>query len=227
MSSVISNGITVKVPENLTWEGLDKRYPNMTVLVDKKPVHINPLPEAIADGTLLKEFQEAADNMGIKLDDLLKRFKMNLSSRKSRTNDAPDTPDKTKTLRRVELLENFVDEARLNIKKASGKKSKWEYTIEEIEAIPLENVRLLKSIKDCKATKQSTDLDRLPDWFDATYVAASKRYSQAEALAKSGTKQVELDADGLALVQKLKNGSSMSKKDKAALVDLLKQLGVK
>lgn len=227
MSTVISNGITVKVPENLTWESLEKRYPNMTIVVDKKPVHIDALPEAIADGTLLKEFEEAADNMGVELDALLRRFKMNLSSTKTNARKAADTPDKTKTLKRVELLENFAAEARGSIKKATGRKSYWEWSVDEVLAVPLENVSLLKSIRDNKASKQCNHLDDLPDWFDESYVTACRRYSEANALQKNGTKQVELDAAGLALVQKLKDGGNMSKKDKAALVDLLGQLGIK
>lgn len=225
--STNTNNTTIKTPENLTWDGLYERYPNMTALVDGKPVTIDTLPTAIEDGTLLKEINEAADAMGVETDALLSRMMRNMSSQKTNINKRYDSPSKTKDLKRVELLMDFIRTARGGIKKTAGKKSYWEYTEEEILTIPLTDVRLLKSIRDNKASKLSKFPEDLPDWFDDSYVAACKRYSEANAQAKHGTVQVELDASALALVQKVEDGANLSKKDKAQLAALLRKLTTK
>lgn len=217
---------TIKTPENLTWKGLYAKYPEATVKVEGRTVKVDALKDAIEDGTLLRDVTEAAEAQGVSTYDMLRQMSRLLSSNLVNIRKRYDSPSKTKDLARCEMLREFVKNNMdsINGTKAVGEKAKWKYTAEEIEAIPLSEVKLLKSIRDCMASKLSKYPDDIPDGFQATYGVACERYSKAAKAAKAAGPVIELDDSTVAIIDKLKNGANMSKKDKAALAAILEQL---
>lgn len=215
----------IKTPENLTWKGLYAKYPEATVKVEGREVKVDALKDAIADGTLMQDVTEAAESMGVTVYDMLKQMSRLLSSNLVNIRKRYDSPSKTKDLARCEMLREFVKNAMdsINDSKPVGEKAKWKYSQEEILAIPLTEVKLLKSIRDGMASKLCHYGDQVPDGFQVTYGVACERYSMAAKAAKSN-KGIELDDSTLAIVAKLKAGTSLSKKDKLALAAVLEQL---
>lgn len=219
------NAATIKTPENLTWNSLMTRYPAATVKVDGKPVEVDALKDAIEDGTLLAEVQEAAAKQGVETYAVLCRMSRLLSSNLVNIKKRYDSPSKTKDLARCEMLRTFVrvNMDSINGTKATGEKAKWKYTTDDIAAIPLNDVKQLKSIRDCMASKLCKYPDDLPDGFQQTYAFACERYSAAKKAEKHAP-AAELSADTMALVEKLKSGKNLSKDDKAALAAVLESL---
>lgn len=220
------NATTIKTPMNLTWKSLVERYPITTIKVDGKMVEVNALKDAIEDGTLLAEVEAAAKEQGVETYDMLRQMSRLLSSNLVNIRKRYDSPSKTKDLVRCEMLREFVkaNMAQHNDSKAVGDgKAKWKYTQEEIAAIDLSEVKLLKSIRDCMASKLCKYPDDIPDGFQQTYAFACERYSEAKKAEKAAP-AVTLDDDTLALVSKLKTGSKLTKNDKAALAAVLERL---
>lgn len=226
MTTNTTNANTVKTPESLTWNALLVRYPQATVKVEGRMVEVDALKDAIEDGTLLGEVQAAAAEQGVETYDILRRMSRLLSSNLVNIRKRYDSPSKTKDLARCEMLRAFVKanmDAHNSSKTVDGGKAKWKYTVEEIAAIDLTEVKLLKSIRDCMASKLCKYPDDLPDGFQQTYAFACERYSEAKKAEKQGP-AVTLDENTIALVSKLKEGGKLTKSDKAALASILEQL---
>lgn len=224
------NATTIRVPENLTWKSLSERYPTTTVRVDGKTVEVNALKDAINDGTLLAEVESAAKDLGVETDMLLAHLKKNWSSNKTNIKKGYDCPSKTKNLKRVELLIEFGAQARMGCKQVSGKKSYWEYSKEEILAIPLTELRLLKSIRDNKASKLSKYPDELPEWFRESYAVACERYSDAkrgtdDPKAREAAKETaRMLSEASDLVDKLRDTGKLTKAERIKLAAYMEQL---
>lgn len=216
---------TIKTPENLTWKSLMERYPITTVKVDGKNIEVNALKDAIEDGTLIAEVEEAAAGQGIETYDMLSRMARTLSSNLTNAKKRYDSPSKRATIARCELLRMFVKENmnKLNAAKTDGK-AMWRYTIEDIEAIPLDDIKKLTSVRDCMASELSKYPEKLHEGFHEAYAFARKRLSEANKLAKQAASTAVLDDSTLALVAKLKAGKNLSKDDKAALATVLEGL---
>lgn len=216
---------TIKTPENLTWKSLMARYPAATVKVDGKYVEVDALADAIEDGTLLREVNEAAEAQGVETYDILRQMARVLSSNLTNIKKRYDCPSKYNDLIRCEMLRAFVKANMLSINsnRSARDKAKWKYTIDEIAAIPLDDIKQLKSIRDCMASKLCKYPDDLPGGFQQTYAFACERYSAAKKAEKQ-TSAIELDADMLALLEKLKAGKNLSKGDKSALAAVLEGL---
>lgn len=219
------NTNTIKTPENLTWKSLMARYPAAIVKVDGKRVEVDALADAIEDGTLLREVNEAAEAQGVETYDILRQMARILSSNLTNIKKRYDCPSKYSDLIRCEMLRTFVKANMLSInsRRTVGEKAKWKYSIEEIEAIPLDDVKQLKSIRDCMASKLCKYPDDIPEGFQQIYAFACERYSAAKKAEKQAN-AIELDADMLALLEKLKAGKNLSKDDKAALATVLEGL---
>lgn len=216
---------TNRTPENLTWKSICERYPIATVKVDGKQVMVNSLKDAIEDGTLLAEVTEAANEMyeGDTYQ-VLSAMSRVLSSALVNIRKRADSPTKTKDLSRCEMLREFVSKNMAAIKAARPieQQAKWRYSKEDIEAIPLSEVKQLKSIRDCMASKLSDYPDDLPATFHAAYGAACERYSAAAKAAK--VSKPSLDDSGEKLLAALKTGGKLTKADKAKLAALLESL---
>lgn len=216
---------TIKTPENLTWKSMMARYPAATVKVNGKSVEVDALKDAIEDGTLLHEVTEAAEAQGVETYDMFRQMSRLLSSNLVNIKKRYDSPSKTKDLARCEMLREFVKSnmSSINGAKTVGEKAKWKYTIDEIADIPLSDIKLLKSIRDCMASKLCKYPDDIPEGFQQVYAFACERYSAAKKAEKAAP-AMELNADTLALIEKLKAGKNLSKDDKAALATVLEGL---
>lgn len=217
---------TNKITENLSWNAIKANYHIGTIMVNNEPVQVNQLQNAIEDGSMLKLIQDCADQM-YKGDivPVLKVMKHNLSSALCNTKKRPDTPTKFKDLTRIELMSSFLDglvgKATVATRQNKAGKAYWTWTMEEIMAVPLSDVRTLQSIRDNMASAKTKYPERIEDMDDfmARYKAASQRFSEAKKANKQSADNGELDK----LIKQLESGR-LTKADKAAIAQVLKNL---
>lgn len=228
------NANAIKTPMNLTWKSMVERYPITTIKVEGKQVEVNALKDAIEDGTLLAEVEAAAKEQGVETYDMLRQMSRLLSSNLVNIRKRYDSPSKTKDLARCEMLREFVKANMVqhnNSKTAGNGKAKWKYTAEEIADIPLSDVKLLKSIRDCMASKLCKYPDDITVEFHTAYAFACERYSAARkandnrAEAQHATTVfADLNDTDMAVLKKLGIDGKLSKADKAALRELIQKL---
>ena len=217
---------TNKITENLSWNNLKSNYHIGTIMVNGEPVQVNQLQNAIEDGSMLKLIQDCADQMyNGDIVPVLKVMKHNLSSALCNTKKRPDTPTKFKDLTRIELMSSFLDglvgKATVATRQNKAGKAYWTWSLEEIMAVPLSDVRTLQSIRDNMASAKTKYPERIEDMDDfmVRYKAASQRFSEAKKASKQSTDNGELDK----LIMQLESGR-LSKADKAAIAQVLKNL---
>ena len=217
---------TNKITENLSWNNLKSNYHIGTIMVNGEPMQVNQLQNAIEDGSMLKLIQDCADQMyNGDIVPVLKVMKHNLSSALCNTKKRPDTPTKFKDLTRIELMSSFLDglvgKATVATRQNKAGKAYWTWSLEEIMAVPLSDVRTLQSIRDNMASAKTKYPERIEDMDDfmVRYKAASQRFSEAKKASKQSTDNGELDK----LIMRLESGR-LSKADKAAITQVLKNL---
>lgn len=217
---------TNKITENLSWNNLKSNYHIGTIMVNGEPMQVNQLQNAIEDGSMLKLIQDCADQMyNGDIVPVLKVMKHNLSSALCNTKKRPDTPTKFKDLTRIELMSSFLDglvgKATVATRQNKAGKAYWTWSLEEIMAVPLSDMRTLQSIRDNMASAKTKYPERIEDMDDfmVRYKAASQRFSEAKKASKQSTDNGELDK----LIMRLESGR-LSKADKAAITQVLKNL---
>lgn len=217
-----------KITEVLTWNYLKNNYYVGTAMVNGQAVQVDGLQEVIDDGTLLQQIKECADQMyNGDIAAVCKVMKHNLASARTNTKAQPDTPTKAKSLAKIEKLWDYcsklVGEAGVTRANNRSGKSYWTWTMEEIAAVPLTDERTLKSIRDnmasvkAKYPEKITDMDEFLDRYDL----ACKRYSEAKKASKQSS---SVDNDEAARLIKALESGRISKADKAALAEILKNL---
>lgn len=217
---------TNKITENLSWNAIKSNYHIGTIMVNNEPVQVNQLQNAIEDGSMLKLIQDCADQMyNGDIVPVLKVMKHNLSSALCNTKKRPDTPTKFKDLTRIELMTSFLDglvgKATVATRQNKAGKAYWTWSLEEIMAVPLSDMRTLQSIRDNMASAKTKYPERIEDMDDfmVRYKAASQRFSEAKKANKQSADNGELDK----LIKQLESGR-LTKADKAAIAQVLKNL---
>lgn len=219
---------TKKITENLKWASIKERYFMGEMLVDGKTVKVDQLTAAFVDGTFWNEIVECADALyeGNTYEVLLCMSK-NLSSILVNIGKRPDSATKAKDLRRCDMLRNFIkakmDEDRKS--RTTSDKAYWQWTLEEIEAIPLSDYRTIKSVYDNMASRKAKYPDAILDMDDfmMRYKAVSAKKSAARKAMQS-----ESSVDAVAaqkVLDTLKgDGKRLTKADKEVLIKLLEGL---
>lgn len=219
---------TKLITENLSWQYLKEHYHIGTVVVNGAPVKINELQEAIDDGTILSQIEQCADEFyGGDTKAVIDIMKRNVSSALCNTKKRPDTPTKARDLLRIDMVRSFLANLSAttvakSTRNASGK-SYADWTMEEIMAVPLDDLRTLQSLRDNLASRLSKYPERIEDMdeFRLRYKTASERYSEAKRAAKqSATKPAVNEADVDKLLGALQKGH-LTKADKELLAQVL------
>lgn len=215
-----------KITENLSWNAIKNNYHIGAVMINGEAVQVNELQDAIDNGSIKQLMDECAEQLYA--GDLLsvcRVLKHNLASARTNTSKRPNSPTKAKDLTRIELMWNYVDSimsaTAVSSRQNKSGKSYWTWTMEEIMAVPMSDVRTLQSIRDNMASAKAKYPERIEDMDDfmLRYKAASQRLSEAKAAKKQGHNNDELDK----LIKQLEGGR-LSKADKAAIAQVLKNL---
>lgn len=217
-----------KITEVLTWNYLKNNYYVGTALVNGVSVQVDALQEIIDDGTLLAQIKECATEMyNGDVAAVCKVMKHNLASARTNTKAQPDTPTKAKSLAKIEKLWEYCTSlvAEAGTSRAGNKSGKayWTWSMEDIAAVAANDERTLKSIRDNMASVKAKYPEKIEDMeeFLERYEFACKRYSEAKKAAKQNS---SIDtAEAARLIKALENGR-VSKADKAALAEILKNL---
>lgn len=217
---------TNKITENLSWNAIKNNYHIGAVRINGATVQVNELQTAIDNGTIKQLIDECAEQLYAgDVASVCRVLKHNLASARTNTSKRPDTPTKAKDLTRIELMWSYVDSlmgaATVSSRQNKSGKSYWTWSMDEIMAVPLSDVRTLQSIRDNMASAKAKYPERIEnmDEFMIRYKAASKRLSEAKAAQKQGCDSDELDK----LIKQLEAGR-LTKADKAAIAQVLKNL---
>lgn len=216
-----------KITEGLTWSFIKANYFVGEAMINGNAVKVDELQNAIDDGTLLAEIKACAETMyNGDIVPVCKVMKHNLASARTNTKGRPDTPTKVKDLAKIEKLwaycSSLVESAGATRANNKSGKSYWTWSTEEIEAVPLSDVRTLKSIRDNMASVKAKYPEKIEDMdeFLDRYDVACKRYSEANKASKKGG----VDADEAERLIKALKGSRISRADKEALAEILKNI---
>ena len=222
-----------RITENLSWNSIKENYLIGEVVIAGKTVQVNALKEAIDSGAFKQLIVDCADAMYAgDIVPVLQALKHNLSSARTNTKKRPDTPTKAKDLDRIELVWNYVAEllgsaptATATRQNKSGKVY-WTWSLDEINAVPIEDVRTLQSIRDNMASAKSKYPENIEDMdeFLMRYRVACQRYSEAKKLAQQAKQQSAHSAEELDKLIGLLESGRLTKNDKAIIAQVLKDM---
>ena len=211
---------TKKLTDQLSWNSIRTNFPIGTVVVNKKPVKINALQDAINDGTFDKLVQQAADELhNGDLHAVYAQLSRNLSSWLTNSKDVAYRPGMASEKLRYETLREYVDAGLKKVKVATGGNDKayWQWSIDEIDAIT--EYKTAKSVYDNIASYKQKRLD--PDEQADLYAEATTR--QKAARQKMKELKPRTDPDTVALMEKLEAGKALTQDEAAMLLKLLQK----
>lgn len=215
---------TKKLIDELSWSYLKAEF--IIKLNADNSVKIDELTAAIEDGTIMARVRKCADELHngdvyavlANWSRVLSSMKTNMGYRVSKGY----FPQRKVEELRYTILRNFVSSEMAKIKAAVNGTAKpyWQWTLEEIEAIPVSNIKLAASIYNTMQSKKSKYPEvvaEIPD-FEVRMKAASAKYSAAKRAEKAGMTG--------SLVEKLAKGgvTTLSEDEVKQLQNLLKQL---
>lgn len=217
-----------RITENLSAKALSFTYPG------------DELKKAIEDGRFAAEIQKCADELyagdfNAACAAVARTWQSQICNIKKAINTygAMGTQGAMRLAarERAEMVLAFVSGKRAaakNARAAGDGKPGWMHTVEDIEAIPLEDLDRLTKVRDLMASKLSVYPEKIEETvgmeaFQAAYKAVRERRSKAAALAKKGTGTAEV-SDALKLIETLKKGGKLNKADKALLAQALELL---
>lgn len=221
--------MTSRISESLSWAALKEEYFIGEVALNGKTVKVNKLQEAFEDGSFWDRIESCADAMyGGNTYAVLLSISKNLSSSLVNITKRPGSPSKTRDKERCLQLRDYVSS-----KMAEGKQSRvtsdkayWQYTHEEIDAIPMDDIKTLKSVYDAMASRKAKYPDAIPDMADfmSRYKAVSLKKSAAKKLLCSEPVISDATAAHVLAALKGEGGKKLSKADKEALVKVLESI---
>lgn len=228
------------ITEAMGFAALANKYFIGKVTIGGVPTDVNQLQDAIEDGSIDALVVEAAAELHD--GDLYRAYaewSRVLSSTQTNLKKATSRQNIQRDWLQYNMLRDYVTKRMSELKdstksKRSGsglqnKKSFWTWSIEEIEAIPLDDLKTAKSVYDAVADKKSKYpeqvLARYGDMgvYLAIFDAASAKYSACKKYAKEQASKVEV-ADST--LSKLSKGTkvTLSQAEAAELLELLKKL---
>lgn len=231
MEGVQKMNQNTRLIEAMSWQSLKERYFIGTMRVNGKPEQINQLADAIAAGELDALVAQCAEKYHAgNVYKVYTAWSKNLSSMQTNMKKKAYLANADAEWTRYRVLRDFVTNRMTELKgsgRSGNSKSFWQWTLEEIEAIPMDDIRTIKSVRDNMASKKSKYphiVAETPD-FEARLAAVCTKYSAAMKLLqeKENEKAVEVDAT---LLAKLSKGGSavLSKAEAAQLAEILKKL---
>lgn len=223
-----------KITNSLSWQNLKEAFPigNMSIMESgvRKEVFVDNLTLAVQDGELDKLVVECADQFHDgDVYEVYKALSRNLSSQRTNMNKRSFIPNKNIEEKRYEILLDYVS-GKMKSHKATmsttgNSKSFWQWTMDEINALELNDFRTIKSIYDNMMSKKSKypELIESDSTFDARLAKISEMKSAATKLQKQGAIQIDS-----ALAEKLAKGATkLTATEAAQITELLKALGGK
>jgi len=221
---------TTKTTEDLTWQNLRENFFIGSIMVDGKEVHVDKLSEAIANGTMdalvedcAKEYHNGSKH------EVYKSMLRRLSSQLTNMNKRSFIPHKDIEMKRYNILNEYATKGRLatehDAQAAAGKTraSYWQWSMEDINALELTDLRTICSVYDNMRSKKSKEPDVIAQYPD--FMARLDRVSEirSNALRLSKQKKIELPDT---LAAKLAKGSAttLSAAEIAQLAELVKAL---
>ena len=229
-----------RLTEAMSWRALKERYFIGEMRINDKVEKINQLADAINNGEIDKMAAECAEQLhGGDLYSVYTAWSKNLSSMQTNMKKKPYLSNATAEWTRYNTLRDYVSKKMSELKgsgRSGNSKAYWQWTVEEINAIPVSDLRTIKSVYDNMASKRSKypELVASDPTFAERSKAASVKYSAAKKYAaeqQAAEQEVKIDKAVLqkidkSLLAKLSKGSnaSLSKAEAAVLAEILKAL---
>ena len=227
MKGVQNMNKNTRLIEAMSWQSLKEKYFIGTMNINGKPEKINQLADAIEAGELDALVKECADKYHDgDIYQVYVAWSKNLSSMQTNMKKKAYIANADIEWTRYNVLRAFVTSRMEGLKgtgRAGNSKAYWQWTIEEIEAIPVEDLRTIKSVYDNMASKKSKypELIEELDDFDARFAAATAKYSAAKKAAKAA----QISVDDSLLAKLTKGGSAvLTKAEAQQLAEILQKL---
>ena len=227
MEGVQNMNKNTRLIEAMSWQSLKEKYFIGTMNINGKPEKINQLADAVEAGELDAMVKECADKFHDgDVYQVYVAWSKNLSSMQTNMKKKAYIANADIEWARYNVLRAFVTSRMESLKgtgRAGNSKAYWQWTLEEIDAIPVEDLRTIKSVYDNMASKKSKypELIKELDDFDARFAAATAKYSAA----KKAAKEVQVSVDDSLLAKLTKGGSAvLSKAEAQQLAEILQKL---
>ena len=212
------------LPE-MTWAAIKENYYIGTLNVDGKAILVDKLSEAIECGEIDALVERCAKALYAgDTHAALINWSKNLSSQKTNMNKKEYFPSKALDEKRLTILTTYTSTH--IAKTASGGrnpgKSYWAWTMEEILAVDLKDIKLLDSIYNNMASKKSKYPDDVEG--DVDFANRFAKVSELRSTAKKLAKQEALVTPELLTKLTKGTGTKLNADETALLADLLKKM---
>lgn len=203
-----------RITKELSWKELKETFKIGTVRYNGKLVQVNELEEAIQAGEVRDMLQKCADELHAgDFASAVKAFRRTLQSQGSNMRN-DKIAHTTTDLARYELLDSYTKQFVASANTTIVGKAKWQYTVEDIEALRgnHEELRKLYNSMMDKKSKQPEDI---------LNVTTMEEYMTRVDMVRNMRNEASQPSVSTDLLDKLKANKKLSAEEAAELVKLL------
>lgn len=225
------------ITEAMSFQNISNTFMIGKVKINGIVTEVNQLQDAIEDGTIDAMVVEAANTLHD--GDLYRAYaewSRVLSSTQTNLRKATTRTNITRDWTQYNLLREYVTKRMAELKGSNrtgvaraNKKPFWAWTIEEIEAIPLDDLKTAKSVYDNMASKKAKYPEKIEDMGEYLRIfdVASAKLSACKKYAKQAKQAPAIEVNlGDSTMTKLSKGGkvTLSGAEAAELMELIKKL---